>query len=419
MGIRIGVCGTGAFADCFIPLFKAHPDVENVVLCDLDAVKLKTKCEKFGISDSSPSLDDLCERDMDAIAIITQHHLHGPQAVQALKAGKHVYSAVPSAISMAEITELVKTVEETGLIYMIGETSYYYPCAIFCREKFRNGEFGQIVYAEGEYMHDYLHGMIDVATWRYGRDWKQKFGMPPLFYPTHSTSMIVSVTGAHATHVCGMGIPDHRSYEWPPKDEAERQYRENDFYGRTDSFWKNPFSNETMLCRMSDGSVARINEFRRIGHPGTVGMSMYGTDGSYEQQSGPGGAGYSAKAGIWLNKNLSERLDVTDLLRCEGVPASEVEGRMGKVTGADGTHAGASKLHDLARLPKEFLGLPNGHAGSHQFLVDDFVRACVSGQTPPNNVWAAARYLTPGLIAHESAVKGGVLMEVHDFGDPK
>ena len=418
MGIRVGICGVGAFAECFIPLFKAHPDVENVILCDLDADKLEAKCEKFGIPDKSPSLDDLCERDVDAIAVITQHHLHGPQAVQALRAGKHVYSAVPSAISMEEITELVRTVEETGLIYMIGETSTYYPCAIFCRDKFRQGEFGQIVYAEGEYMHDYLHGMLDVSKWRYGKDWERKFGMPPMFYPTHSTSMIVSVTGAHATHVCGMGIEDHREYTLPPKDEAEKEYREYDFYAREDRYWKNPFSNETILCKMSDGSVMRINEFRRIGHPGTVGMSLYGTDGSYEQQSSPTGGGYSTKAGIWLNKNLNERLDVTDLLSCEGVPAREVQGDMARVTGADGTHEGASKLHDLARLPKEFLGLPNGHAGSHQFLVDDFVRACVSGKTPPNHVWAAARYLIPGLIGHESAMNGSVLMEVPDFGDP-
>ncbi|MCF7853264.1 MAG: Gfo/Idh/MocA family oxidoreductase [Candidatus Pacebacteria bacterium] len=418
MGIRVGMCGVGSFARNFIPLFKAHPDVENMILCDLDAEKLATRCEEFGIEDRCRSLDELCTLDVDAIVIITQHHLHGPQAVQALKAGKHVYSAVPSAISMEEITELVKTVEATGNIYMIGETSYYYPCAIFCRDKFHKGEFGQIVYSEGEYMHDYLHGMIDVAKWRYGKDWKQKFGMPPLFYPTHSTSMIVSVSGAYATHVCGMGIPDHRDYSLPPKSEEEKQYRLEDYYARDDSYWENPFSNETMLCKMSDGSVARINEFRRVGHPGTVGMSMYGTDGSYEQQSGATGTGYSTKAGIWVNKNLDERMDVTDLLACGGVPASDVPGNMDKVTAADGTHEGASKLHDLSRLPKEFIGLPNGHAGSHQFLVDDFVRACVSGRTPPNNVWDAARYLIPGLVAHESAMKGGELMEVPDFGNP-
>ena len=231
--------------------------------------------------------------------------------------------------------------------------------------------------------------------------------------------MIVSVTGAYATHVCGMGIPDHREYTRPPKDDAERQYREDDFYARGDSYWKNRFSNETALCKMSDGSVARFNEFRRIGHPGTCGVSIYGTDGSYEQQSASTGAGHSTKAGIWVNKNLNERVDVTDLLAREGVLQSQVQGDMAKVSSSDGTHEGASRLHDLARLPREFLGLPNGHAGSHQFLVDDFVEACVSGENPPNNVWQAARYLIPGLIAHESALKGGVLMEVPDFGVPK
>ena len=172
-----------------------------------------------------------------------------------------------------------------------------------------------------------------------------------------------------------------------------------------------------MLCKMSDGSMSRISEFRRIGHPGTVGMSMYGTERSFEQQSGPSGEMYSAKSSIWLTKNLDERLDVSDLLACDGVPTSQVKGVMGKVTGSDGTHEEASKIHDLARLPKEYLGLPNGHAGSHQFLVDDFIMACVNKIQPPNNVWNAARYLVPGLIGHESAMAGGTLMEVPDFGD--
>ena len=133
MSIKIGICGTGSFADCFIPLFKAHPEVSKVVLADLDEKKLKEKAQKWDIKDTCPSLDELCQSDVDAIAIFTQNDRHAPMAVQALKSGKHVYSAVPSAISMDEITELVKAVEETDNVYMIGETSYYYPCSIYCR----------------------------------------------------------------------------------------------------------------------------------------------------------------------------------------------------------------------------------------------------------------------------------------------
>jgi len=206
--------------------------------------------------------------------------------------------------------------------------------------------------------------------------------------------MIVSVTGAYATHVSGMGFVDRHS---------------DNLYASEDNVWKNPYSNETMLCRMSDGSMSRISEFRRIGHPGTVGMSLYGTDASYEEQ---------VNGKTWVTKDRQTCEDLLEKLSCKDIPVSEDDGNMSKVTGSDGTHCGVSEVHPVSLLPKEFLGLPNGHKGSHQFLVHDFVSACMTGKTPPNNIWAAARYLVPGLMAHQSALQGGILLEVPDFGDP-
>jgi hypothetical protein len=91
---------------------------------------------------------------------------------------------------------------------------------------------------------------------------------------------------------------------------------------------------------------------------------------------------------------------------------------MSAVTSADGTPRSVSAVHPVHRLPKAFLGLPNGHNGSHQFLVHDFVTACVSGVTPSNHVWAAARCLIPGLVVHPSALRSGESMAVPDLGDP-
>lgn len=395
MAIRIGICGVGAFAQNFIPLFKAHPLVENIVLCDLDPKKLEENSKKHAVPDTCPSLDELCRKDVDAVAIFTQNWLHGPQAVQALRAGKHVYSAVPSAITMEEITSLVKTVRETGKIYMIGETSYYYPCALYCRERFQKGDFGRIVYGEAEYMHDFDHGLYEVVKWRGGAQWRRTAGNPPMYYPTHSVSMIVSVIGAHATHVSCLGYVDNHP---------------DGIFRKGVNIWDNEFSNETALMRMSDGSMCRINEFRRIGHPGECRMSLFGTEGSYEEQY---------KCSLWVCKDRSVRDDLTELLCCGGVPPKKETGdKMMDIVGGDAAFTGVSKVHPVSRLPKEYIGLHNGHCGSHQFLVDDFVKACVSGEQPPNNVWQAARYLAPGLIAHESARQGGVLLEIPDFGDP-
>ena len=62
---------------------------------------------------------------------------------------------------------------------MLGETSYYYPCAIYCREQYRKGDFGRIVYCEGEYYHYYSHGLYDVAKWRFGKEWVSYGSLPP------------------------------------------------------------------------------------------------------------------------------------------------------------------------------------------------------------------------------------------------
>lgn len=399
MGIAVGIVGVGAFAQGFIPLFKAHPLVDRVVLCDLKPETLGENAERHGIADTLPSLDALCDSDLDAAVIITQNWLHAPQAIRALKAGKHVWSAVPAGVTVDEVQQLVATAANADGIYMLAETSYYYPAVLYCRDRFRRGDFGRAVYAEGEYYHDFDHGLYEVMKWRGGEHWRQFAGGPPMHYPTHSTSQIISVTGAHMTRVSCVGFVDDH---------------EDGIFGVDANQWHNPFSNESALFHMSDGSACRINEFRRVGHPGAVRMSLFGTGGSFEEN----------KAGArWLTRQGDDTLDLTDLLACTGVPAVEAgaEGKVAgleKVTADDGTHRSASAVHPVARLPREFAGLPNGHNGSHQFLVDDFVRACVERQLPPNHAWAAARYTVPGLVAHESAGRGGEQLEVPDFGDP-
>ena len=85
---------------------------------------------------------------------------------------------------------------------------------------------------------------------------------------------------------------------------------------------------------------------------------------------------------------------------------------MAAVTSRDGT------IHPVERLPREFAGLPNGHAGSHQFLVDDFVRSCHEGTQPPNHVWNAVAYTVPGIVAHDSALRGGELLDIPYLGAP-
>ncbi|HCN06324.1 MAG TPA: oxidoreductase [Lentisphaeria bacterium] len=391
--IKIGITGAGSFAQSFIPLFKAHPNVTSVALAEVLPERRHDVAAEFQIEDTYESHEALCSSDVDAVAIITQRHMHGPQALEALNKGKHVYSAVPAAITVEEIEELVSAVAATGLMYMMGETSYYYPAALYCRERFSKGEFGAFVYGEGEYLHDMSHGFYEAYQHSGGEEWQKVAGIPPMYYPTHSTSMIISVTGASLTQVSCLGYTDRN---------------EDNVFGRDKNLWDNPFSNQTALFRTSDGGMCRVNEFRRIGHGvgNCVRTSIYGTEGCFEQQG---------NALFWTELDRS-KLELSDLLRCKKLDSEAKPELVGGEQ--DDFFSGLSDIHPIGRLPREFTDQPNGHYGSHQFLVDDFVRSVVQNKLAPNHVWAAARYTVPGIIAHESAKREGELLKIPDFGDP-
>ena len=152
MKLNIGIVGFGEFSRTFLELFLHHPNVEAVKGAEIMDDRRQEMANQFGITMYS-SFEEMLEKDkeLNAVAIFSQRHQHGPMAIEALKAGKHVFSAVPVGCTEEEIKEIVRLVEETGLTYMAAETCYYFPCAVFCREKFKTGYFGEFVYGESQY----------------------------------------------------------------------------------------------------------------------------------------------------------------------------------------------------------------------------------------------------------------------------
>ena len=139
-------------------------------------------------------------------------------------------------------------------------------------------------------------------------------------------------------------------------------------------------------------------------------MSMYGTKGSYEEQ-------YNSR--IWVTSELRKFTELSSML-CAGEDRNFRDlSNEEQTVGGDWLEGNAAKIQPVDILPKEYKRLHNGHKGSHQFLIHEFVTSCVNNTQPENNVWQAARYLIPGLIAHESAMQGGILLEVLDLGDGK
>lgn len=390
--LRVGVIGGGQFSSSFIPLFQAHPFVEEVALVELDSERRSRVAAQFSIAQTFASLSEFWKSDFDAVAIFTPRWTHAQIALEALANGRHVYTAVPMGLTAQEITDLVAAANATQLTYFMAETSYYYPAVIFARQKFESGDLGRFVYGEGEYLHDMSHGFSEAYAANGGDNWKATASFPPMLYSTHSVSAVLSITGAYAKSVTCLGLEDTAN---------------DGIFDPSVSLWKNSQSNQIALFETTDGGVLRIAELRRVGtaplEP-TVRMSIFGTEGSFEQQ-----VGYAS----WATKNSFEIVTKTISTFSDVEDPRSLEPNFVSENRWDG---GFASVHDRSQLPKEFEGLSNGHGGSHQFMVDDFVMDAVGKREAPMNVYDAARFTAPGVWAHESALAGGVKLEIPTFG---
>lgn len=395
--INLAVIGCGEFAKGFVPLFQAHPLVEKVFVCDIVKEKAAAYSNRFG-AEIIDSFDEVLRNEaINALAVFTQRHTHGDLVVRALEAGKHVYSAVPMAITVEDCKRIVDAAERTKKVYMMGETCVYYPSAMYCKEAYERGDFGKFVYAESQYYHDLSHFPKSFT------DDKPSSAVPPFYYPTHSTAMVLHATGAYVKKVCAMGYTD--AEEDTPFAEGKNP-------------WNNCFSNEFSLMMLSNGGVARVSECRRIGYkaPSSSIATFYGTQGSYQFSN-------AQHLQTRLTPKGVELTDVSSYVN----PREMTKNNDGSVEFKEKVANHSYQGCDLApvqekramSLPDEFKAMPktNGHMCSHQLLVDDFCRCVVQNKLPYVNAWRAARYTVPGLLAHESAKLGGVPLEVPDFGD--
>lgn len=348
--VKIGLIG-GGFGTAF--QFQEHPDCEVVAVADLRPERRAALRDRFRCDTVYETLEELLrDKQVQAVGLFTPAPLHVEHSLAALKAGKHVLSAVPAAYTLEECQQLLDTVKSTGLTYMLAETSYYRRETIQAREWYREGRFGELFYTEGEYWHEISERLIyhqEERTWRYG--------FPPMHYPTHSTAFLVGVTGERLTRVQCVGWGD------------EHEILKTNVYA-------NPFWDEVAFFQTDRGHAARMAVGWHVGHPEVERASWFGSLFSYFMASPTG------QPTVTSRSDQVERFETPDFYE---------------------------------RLP-EALRHESGHGGSHTHLTHEFVSALREERRPVIDIYEALAYTAPGIVAHQSALKGGESLPVPDFG---
>ncbi len=367
--IRVAIVGLGFGAE-FIPIYQRHPQAELVAICQRSEEKLNEIGDAAGIEKRYTSYEELLkDPDIDAVHINTPIPDHATQSIQALKAGKHVGCTVPMATSVEDCKTIVDLCKETGLKYMMMETVVYSREYLFVKEMFDKGDLGKIQFIQGSHQQD-MDGWP--SYWP---------GLPPMHYATHCVGPCLAITDSEAEYVSCFGSGRIR-------EELISEYN-------------SPFAVETCHIKLKDSDItARVHR------------SLFDTARQYRESFEVYG---SLKTFEWP---LIEGED--PVIHTAKKPEPEIPEKV--------------KVPDYAhRLPEEIQLFTTGgvydsddnqhlsftqgagHGGSHPHLVHEFVQALLENREPLPDAIQSANWTCVGILAHESALKGGEIIPLPAF----
>ena len=142
MTIKVALAGAGAFGIKHLDGIKLIDGVEVVSLVSRELDKTKEVAARYGIGHVTTNLaDSLALKDVDAVILCTPTQLHAAQAMQCMKAGKHVQVEIPLADSLKDAQAVVAMQKETGLVAMCGHTRRFNPSHQYVHKKIEAGEY--------------------------------------------------------------------------------------------------------------------------------------------------------------------------------------------------------------------------------------------------------------------------------------
>jgi 2-hydroxy-4-carboxymuconate semialdehyde hemiacetal dehydrogenase len=201
--VKIVVAGQGAFGIKHLEALQKIPDVQVVSLTGGNQQQTEEVAKKFGIPHWTGNLaESLAQPGVDAAILATPTQMHADQAVQCLKAGKHVQVEIPMADTVADSERVAQVQKETGLIAMAGHTRRFNPSHQWIHKRIKAGELKVL--------------QMDVQTYFFRRTNMNALGKPRSWtdhllwhHACHTVDLFAYQTGEAASQAYAVQGPMH------------------------------------------------------------------------------------------------------------------------------------------------------------------------------------------------------------------
>ena len=208
--IRVGFVGIGSRGSGAVHRVSMIPGVDIVALCDKKPERVSENLKwlankKYPIVPKSyvgaEAYKDLCDfGECDVVYCATPWALHQPVALRALNGGKIALVEVTSALTTEECWELVEASEKYRLPCMQLENCVYGEIELLELNLARLGMFGEILHAEGAYIHD-LRAIIPSVGQKYNTEYEWRYDENMAHagnrYPTHGLVPLCQTMGVN------------------------------------------------------------------------------------------------------------------------------------------------------------------------------------------------------------------------------
>ncbi|MCX5734866.1 MAG: Gfo/Idh/MocA family oxidoreductase [candidate division NC10 bacterium] len=142
--IRVGLIGVGGIARLHAQGYKDNPTGELYAVCDVDESLVRERAQEWGAQQAYTDYRQLlADPKVDAVEVITPHHLHAPIGIAALEAGKHVSMQKPMAMNVTECDALIEAARRSGKLFRVFENFRYCAPMVRAKELLDSGAIGE------------------------------------------------------------------------------------------------------------------------------------------------------------------------------------------------------------------------------------------------------------------------------------
>jgi len=202
--MQVCVAGAaGAFGIKHLDAIDKIDGVEVTSVVGRTADEIQAFAKERGIGHATTDLaESLARDDVDAVILSTPTQMHAEQAIQCMRAGKHVMIEIPMADDLADSEEIVRVQQETGVVAMVDHVRRFNPSHQWIHNRIKAGEL--------------KIQQMDVQTYFFRRTNTNALGKPRSWtdhllwhHACHTVDLFQYQTDEEPEHVYGLQGPMH------------------------------------------------------------------------------------------------------------------------------------------------------------------------------------------------------------------